>query len=436
MTEILVLGLFVLGLLSCLSFGLTVIYALVLGFFLFFGYGLYKGHSFRAMGEMALEGVKSVKYILTVFCFVGAVTGLWRACGTIPYIVSLAVDLFDPRYMVLISFFLCSMLSLLTGTALGTAATMGVICASVANSMGISPILTGGAVMSGCFLGDRCSPMSTSALLVSSVTKTDLYRNIGRMIKSGAVPLVLACVIYLVMGFSSHSGSAGHPVQELFAAAFVMHPTALIPAAAVVVLAFFRVKPRTAMGVSIVCALLVGALVQKLSPAQLVYAALLGYHPEDAELAALLSGGGVRSMMSVFCIVCISSTYSGMFNGTGLLQGFRGKITKLSRHILPFGCIFLTSIVSNMIACSQPLAIMLTQQLCSEAEPDNEKMALALENTAVVICPLVPWTVACSVTSASVGTPPTIILAACYLYLLPLWNYFVAFIKHKRSGIK
>lgn len=42
--------------------------------------------------------------------------------------------------------------------------------------------------------------MSTSALLVSELTGSDIYTNIKNMIKSAAVPAVLTCVIYAVLG--------------------------------------------------------------------------------------------------------------------------------------------------------------------------------------------------------------------------------------------
>ena len=107
MIELAVLGLFVLALILCICFHVSVILALAFGFFLFFGYGLYKGHGFRAMAAMAFSGVRNVKGVLLILFFIGAITALWRASGTIPYIVSLAADLFDPRFMVLLSFLLC-----------------------------------------------------------------------------------------------------------------------------------------------------------------------------------------------------------------------------------------------------------------------------------------------------------------------------------------
>ena len=69
-----------------------------------------------------------------------------------------------------------SLVSFLIGTSFGTAATMGAICIAMAQAMDISLALAGGAAISGAFFGDRCSPVSTSTLLVAEVTHTDMYK--------------------------------------------------------------------------------------------------------------------------------------------------------------------------------------------------------------------------------------------------------------------
>ena len=206
MTELTVLAVFAAALILCIVLDLSVLTALVFGFFLFLGYGLYRKHSLREMLSMAFSGIKTVKNILITFLLIGIITAVWRAGGTIPCIVYHAAGFCDPRAMVLITFLLCGMISCLTGTAFGTAATMGVICVTMAGSMGIPILLTGGAVLAGSFFGDRCSPMSTSALLVSTLTKTDLFRNIRGMVKTSLVPFFLSCVIFALMGLGAGSG--------------------------------------------------------------------------------------------------------------------------------------------------------------------------------------------------------------------------------------
>lgn len=433
MIEITVLTLFAAALVLCIGYDISILAALVFGFFLFFGYGLYKKHSVKEMAAMAFSGVKTVKNILITFILIGIITATWRVCGTIPYIVYHATKVCSPGAMVLITFLLCGLISTLTGTAFGTAATMGVICTTMASSMGVPLVYSGGAVLAGSFFGDRCSPMSTSALLVSTVTGTDLYRNIGNMVKTSVVPFLITCGVYVFLGRGAGTDYDVTEIQSLFAEAFRLHPAALIPAAVIILFSCFRINVKITMSISILCGMVVAAFIQGTAPAELLKIALWGYRAENAEVAALLSGGGIQSMVKVFCIVCLSSCYSGMFNGTGLLAGFREYLNRLSEKILPFGSIFLTSVITVMVSCNQTLAIMLTQQLCMDTEPDPEAMASHLENTVVVIAPLIPWSIAGAVPLATVGAPTVSILTACYLYLLPLWNYAVAIRNHRKA---
>ena len=433
MVEISILSLFAVALVFCIGYDISILIALVFGFFLFFGYGLFQKHSVREMAVMAFSGVKTVKNILITFVLIGIITAIWRVCGTIPYIVYHATSICSPRIMVLITFLLCCLISSLTGTAFGTAATMGVICVTMASSMGIPLLYSGGAVLAGSFFGDRCSPMSTSALLVSTVTGTDLYRNIGNMVKTSVVPFAITCVIYTLLGMGTGGDFDTTQIQVLFADNFVLHPVAIIPAAVIILLSCFRMNVKITMSVSILCGMVIAFLIQKVSPVQLLEIAIWGYKPENPAVAALLSGGGVQSMVKVFCIVCLSSCYSGMFNGTGLLEGFRGSLNRLSTRILPFGSILVTSILTVMVSCNQTLAIMLTHQLCMDTEPEPDTMATHLENTVVVIAPLIPWSIAGAVPLATVGAPTACILTACYLYLLPVWNYLVAIYCHRKK---
>lgn len=433
MFEIGVISLFAISLVLCISFDISILAALVFGFFLFFGYGLVKKYSAKAMAAMAFSGVKTVKNILITFVLIGMITAIWRVCGTIPYIVYHATRFCTPGVMVLVTFLLCCVISALTGTAFGTAATMGVICTTMATSMGVPILYSGGAVLAGSFFGDRCSPMSTSALLVSTLTKTDLYRNITNMVKTSAVPFVISCGIYALLGRGVTADYDVSGVQNLFADAFVLHPAAVIPAAAIIVLSCLKINVKITMSVSILCGMAVAVCVQGEGVSELLKIAVWGYKPEDPQVAALLSGGGIQSMVKVFSIVCLSSCYSGMFNGTGLLEGFRGGLNRLSKRILPFGSILLTSIITVMISCNQALGIMLTHQLCVDTEQDPETLASHLENTVVVVAPLIPWSIAGAVPLASVGAPTACILTACYLYLLPIWNYAVEIHKHFRS---
>ncbi len=424
MLESVVLLLFTAALLGCILWNIPVLWALIFGLALFSAYALWKKHTPKALWGMILSGVKTVRHILITFLLIGMITAAWRASGTIPFIVYHCARFFAPRTMVLMTFLLCCGVSSLTGTAFGTAATVGVICGAVATSMGISPVLWGGAVLAGSYFGDRCSPMSTSALLVCALTETDIYRNIRAMVRTSAVPFAMTCLIYFLLG-SGSAGEGGAEVCGVFADHFVFSPWLILPAAVIVVFSLLKVPVKITMLVSILAAAVLAVTVQSVPLAVLFKMLLLGYEAEDAALAALLTGGGILSMKNGFFIVCLSSTYAGIFRATGFLKGIQSHIRTLSKKITPYGSVLFTAVVTSLVSCNQTLATMLTHQLCHSEVEDQDRMAIFLENTAVVIAPLIPWSVAGAVPLASVGAPTKAILTACYLYLLPLWTYAV-----------
>lgn len=60
--------------------------------------------------------------------------------------------------------------------------------------------------------------------------------------------------------------------------------------------------------------------------------------------------------------------------------------------------------------------------MCISAAYSGIFQATDLENSVVVLAPLVPWSIAGAVPLASAGAPEQSLLAACYLYLIPLYS--------------
>ena len=141
--------LFCAALLVCVVLKVNILYALAAGLVIFTLYGKKQGFSWRELGEMIVSGVKTSTSVLLVFPLIGMLTAFWRACGALPLIICCAVDLIRPEILVLMTFLLNCGVSVLTGTAFGTAVTMGTICVSVGVSMGMDPVLLGGAMLAG-----------------------------------------------------------------------------------------------------------------------------------------------------------------------------------------------------------------------------------------------------------------------------------------------
>ena len=431
--EYIALGLFCLALLACLISGASIILALAAGLVIFSVYALRKGFSLRQVAGFSAAGIKTVKNILISFFLIGMLTALWREAGTIPVIVCFAARLIRPPIFLLMTFLLNCLLSVLTGTAFGTAATMGVICATMGASLGVSPLYTGGAVLSGVYFGDRCSPVSTSALLISTLTETDIFSNIRGMLKTAAVPFVISCAAYALLGAETGAGGEIPELESVFGMEFELSAWAVLPAAVLLAFALCRVNVRISMAASIAAAIPVCLLVQHAPAGEIIPVMFKGFAAEHGEIAAMLDGGGVVSMVKIAVIVCISSAYSGIFRNTGLLKSIQTAVQKLAEKTTGFAAILAAAVLTSVIACNQALTVLLTNQLADGVEPDRSRFAVALEDSAVVVAPLVPWSIACAVPLASVDAPTGAIAFAWFLYLLPLCELVKSIIRKRKA---
>lgn len=423
MLELAVIGSFFAVLMTFIVLDFSILNALLLGYVIFFAYALRKNFPVSDIVKMSWAGIKTVKVILMTFVFIGMLTAVWRDCGTIPYIIYHSSSLISPAIFILITFLLCCLISFLTGTSVGTSATIGVICMTLANTMQMDPFFVGGAILSGAYFGDRCSPMSTSALLVSELTRTDIYANVKGMMRTSVVPFVVTCGLYLLLSVNHADAAPDDKIWNLFLNNFRLWWPVVLPAVLIIVLCIFKVKVRNAMAASVLLACAISLFIQNTSFTALLKLLALGFQSSDPQLAIMLNGGGIVSMLNVMAIVCISSCYAGIFEATGLLNGIKKQITWLSKKLTAYGSLIIASVLTGMMSCNQTLCIMLSHYLCKETISDNKQLAIDLENTAVVIAPLIPWSIASVVPLTAAGAPIESILAAFYLYLLPLWNW-------------
>ena len=186
---------------------------------------------------------------------------------------------------------------------------------------------------------------------------------------------------------------------------------------------------------SVILACIVSVWIQKVEIADVLRYIVFGYKVADPELGTLVNGGGIKSMIRVSLIISISGTYSGIFKNTDILSGIKSMVKKLADVLAPFGATTVVSIFMAMISCNQTLATSITHQTCEELIPDKYEMACVLENTVIVISPLIPWSIAGAVPLQTVGAPTISLFFAVYLYLLPIINWAYAVFKSKfRKG--
>lgn len=439
--ELTFLAIFSVVLLISLVVGVPLLCALGFGLLLFGGYGVRRSGLQKTV-EMCWSGVKTARGILLLFILLGLLTSLWRACGTIPTIVSYAVELIHPTSFILLTFLLNSAMSLLTGTALGTAGTMGVICATVGRTLGVDDAWMGGAILAGVYFGNRISPISSMALLAANVTKTDIYQNVRGMLHTTWLPFLLSCGIYFVAGIggdgvAANSEISASPVSqniaELFSREFSLSLWSLIPALVIVALSVARVRTSLVLLWSSFAAFVVAIMIENQPVINLLKSIIFGYKTAVPEMAKMINGGGLVSMVNVFAIVVIAGCFGGIFKGTNMLTPLQSLVAKLSKRTNPFVATLTAAVAISCVVCNQTLTIILTNQMIENLDGSNrDQHALNIYDSAVIVIALVPWSVATAIVLTAVNAPNSAVLCACFLYLLPLCRVLSSLLKRDR----
>ena len=420
---------FLLSMVVCLTTGASMLIALAIGMVYFSAVALKRGFSLEDVLRMILSSTRRSFIVLRVLLLIGLVTALWRTSGTIAFFVYYGVQLITPHFFVLIAFVLSAVLSYALGTSFGVAGTAGVIFMTLARSGGVNELVTAGAVISGAYFGDRCAPSSSCANLVAAVTETKLYDNVRMMWKTGALTTVLTLVGFGIFSYFHPISQVDPSIVSALQNSFDLSFWALVPAVLMLVLPLCNVPVGWALCASILSAFGVSVVGQGISVKETLLAAFGGYAPENPALASVLSGGGVVSMVSVALIVLLSGTFSGIFQGTRMLDSVQDKIAQWAGKIGLFPTMVITGICTSGAFCNQAIAVMLSTQLLTRVYDDSgasrSLLAMDMANSVVTIAGLLPWSIACAVPLQMLGVGSGAIPYCLLLWLTPLCYGFV-----------
>lgn len=403
---------------------IPIIIPLLLGMVSFSITAINRGYDIKNVIKMLLKGMKKSLSLIPIFALIGMITALWRASGTISFFVYYGINTMNPNYFIIYAFLLSCFVSLAIGTSLGTVGTIGIVLITLAKSGGVNIYAAGGAIISGAMFGDRCSPVSSSANLVAVVTDTDLYDNVKKMFITGTLPFFITVIIYLILSKYNPIIEANNMLTEGLSANFNLHPLTTLPALIIFLLAALKKNVKITMFVSVLTAVLASKYFQNLTFLQIFNYMIFGYTNTDPELSGIISGGGLMSMVAVSFAVLIASSYSGIFEGTDMLNDIKGLLVKMSKKVGVYITTVFTGIVTCAFCCSQTLPILLTYDMMKDIYKENgltkSHLAVDIENTVILIAELFPWSIAIAVPLATLDVDAKAIAYAVFLYLLPL----------------
>lgn len=405
-------------------------YPLMLCLLIFIGIGVKRGYPLKDLLIMAFNGGKKSFVILKIFVLIGIITSIWMASGTVPGIVSYSIRYMNPHFFILYAFLITSLISFLLGTAFGTVSTVGVAFIVMARGGAVNLDIVAGAIISGAYFGDRISPMSSSANLVANLTHTNLYGNIKNMFKTGNLA-VLACIV--IYGFVSFYNPLNLVESELIPqiySTFNIDPIVLLPTIVILVFSIFKIDVKISMVVSIITAIILCITIQRDTPSQVFNIMINGFHlGNNNPLNNIIKGGGVLSMENAAIVVFISCAMAGVFEKTAMLRKIENIFTRANSRKEMFLCTNIVSFFSAAIGSNQSISIVLTNQLMGKTYSNKginkENLAVDLENSSIVLAPLIPWSISALIPTTTMMVSSYGYLPYSYfLFLIPLLNFF------------
>ncbi len=427
------------GILAGIRLYETAVLGLALGAILFLLYGLYIGFSIGALWKMMLDGVKKASIVLVVMSLIGMLSASWMQSGTIPTMMIYGFRYLSEFNFIIAAFLITSVIAMVLGTSLGTIGTIGIPLVEIGKTMGVPLPLIAGVIVSGSYLGDRSSPMSSSANLLAAITESKLLDMLKGLLKTAIPVYILSMMIYYILGKSfvmtEELVLQVNAIKAVIEGSFSIGWILLIPPILIFLLILLKVPIIYCMSSGLMTAVVL-SLLQGQAPMSIFRVLLIGFHPEDISTAQLLSGGGLYAMRMVIMIIAISTALNGLLEGMGLLQPF---INDFIKGIKSSGQLVMkTSLISFMIAavtCNQSLAIIMPGRFLKgeyeKRDIPSTALARAIADSGVVTVALIPWNVN-AVAIASILKLQTLqyLPYALLCYLLPLATVAYGYIAH------
>jgi NhaC family Na+:H+ antiporter len=395
---------------------------------------LKNGHPWDAIAASGGRAIASIVSAIFILLAVGALIGTWNMSGTIPTMVYYGIQLLQPSWFYAASAIICALIALSVGSSWTTVGTIGVGLVGIASLIGVSPVITAGAVISGAYLGDKTSPLSETTILSAQLVGVDIYTHLRAQIWTSIPAFVIALIVFLVLGFRADIVASAEPATDLVKLnqLFWITPLNLIPLVFLTFLSLRKVPASLAIMSAALVGGVTGAILQPQAilrfvndpnlGAPLVYvkgiwmALANGYQENSgiADIDRLLSRGGMDSMLLTLWIIIGAVTFGTLMEEFGLLAKLiNPMLLKAKTTSLLFATVVVTGVGLNIVAGDQYIALVLPARLF-RVEFQNrglkpQNLSRIAADAGTVTSPLVPWNSCGAFMAATLG------VAICYL---------------------
>jgi len=376
--------------------------------------GLFLRFKWQEMERGIVDSIhKAMPAILIMLC-VGILIGSWIACGTIPMVIYYGLKLISPQFFLVTACFVCSLTSLATGTSWGTIGTLGVAFIGIAMGLGIPLGPAAGAIVAGAYFGDKMSPFSDVTNLAPVAAGCNLFDHIRHMLWSATPAWLLGLVIYFLVGLRYGGGRVESETMDIITKTLKTHfrfsVLLLLPMAIVFYFAFTKKPTIPGMLLSSFTAGILAIILQKASVPDVATAMNTGYQAQTGvpEVDALISRGGMMSMMETQLVAFTAFSFGGIMQRTGLLSVILDRVMRFANKVWSIVLTTIgSSVVTAMVTGSSYLSMIIPGELLAPIYKQKglaaKNLSRIIEESGAIIVPLIPWSMAGVYITGTIG---------------------------------
>lgn len=381
------------------------------------------GYTWKNMINGISDKIHSSLPSLFVMVCVGAMIASWMVSGTIPMMIYYGIKIIDPQFLFVTAFLVTAIISTFTGTSFGSAGTAGVAVMGIAIALGVPLEIAAGAVISGAVFGDKLSPFSDTTILAPIAAGSELYEHIRHMLYTTGAATITCLIAYTFIGFSMPVEAMANPetvnaVLKNLEALYSFNWILLLPPILVFYGAYTK-KPTIPMLLfSSLLGIIFGMIFQDFTLKTAMMAFVNGFkvdmlssssHIESVKaITTLLNRGGLMGMMSTVLLVFCAFAFAGIFSKAGCIEVI---LTKIVNSITSVGNLIAATVGSTLfmsiVTGSSYLALLIPGEMFKDLYKkfglEAKNLSRTLEDAGTCAVPIVPWSVAGTYMTATLG---------------------------------
>ncbi|WP_108651027.1 Na+/H+ antiporter NhaC [Dongshaea marina] len=375
--------------------------ALYLGWFVVIILGVKLGHAYKNLEKAAIGGIANGLGAVLILLAVGALVGTWIVGGIVPTIIFYGLQVIHPGVFLPATMVICSVTALATGTSWGAAGTAGIAMMGIGQGMGIPAPLTAGAVLSGCYFGDKMSPLSDSVILASTMAGVEIVEHIKGMLPIALISYLITAVLFTVTGLTYVANvdlSQVRAVAEAMQQQFVISPLSFLPVIAVLGLLAMGMPSFPVISFGSLLGIIWAILMQHMDPIAALRAAWAPatIHSGVGFIDSILNRGGIESMLGSVAVIVFGLGFGGLLDKVGVLQTLAGLFEKRVKSPTSLSISTLgTAFLSNLFGSAMYVSLILTPKICAK---NYDRLGYARKNLSrnaefggTLTSGMVPW---------------------------------------------